>query len=175
LKVATLSAGNAFGEMSLLDDAPRMATCAAVGHVRCVALCKADFELTVPKGFLDELADQRKAEAEAKAAAAAAAASASASASANAGEVVSPPPPPLDNGSNSGGSSGSSGEPLPWVAYETIRTMAGAKSFGAYDPTKLESYLSAQDFAFRFAMEKEQFASLPKWKRDNMKRLLSLY
>jgi len=30
LKVATLSAGKAFGEMSLLDNAPRMATCRAV-------------------------------------------------------------------------------------------------------------------------------------------------
>jgi len=53
--------------------------------------------------------------------------------------------------------------------------MAATKNFGAYDPTKLESYLSAQDFACRFAMDKEKFAALPKWKRDNMKRMLSLY
>ena len=56
-----------------------------------------------------------------------------------------------------------------------MRKVASTKDFGAYDPTKLESYLSPQDFAYRFAMDKDKFAVLPKWKRDNMKRLLCLY
>jgi len=47
IRVAVLKAGDYFGEMSLLDDRPRMATVAAMEPVRVFLLYKADLEKMV--------------------------------------------------------------------------------------------------------------------------------
>ena len=43
------------------------------------------------------------------------------------------------------------------------------------DPTKKEEYLSDTEFNKVFAMSKDQFFELPKWKRDNLKRSKLLF
>lgn len=49
IRVDTLAATDFFGELSLLDDAPRTASVRALGDLKCIALSKLD--------FLDELHD----------------------------------------------------------------------------------------------------------------------
>ena len=57
--LATLKEGNFFGEMSLLNNAPRYASCVASTKegVRCLSLARHDFELCAKEslqGLLDE-------------------------------------------------------------------------------------------------------------------------
>ncbi|MBQ7159965.1 MAG: Crp/Fnr family transcriptional regulator [Treponema sp.] len=42
-----LKPGELFGEMAILDNSPRSATCMAAGHVQCLEFSKANFELLV--------------------------------------------------------------------------------------------------------------------------------
>merc|ERR1719362_2041515 len=41
--------------------------------------------------------------------------------------------------------------------------------------TERETYLSAHDFREVFAMDREEFAKLPKWRRDYLKKKHSLF
>lgn len=43
------------------------------------------------------------------------------------------------------------------------------------DSTKLESYLSEQEFRKLFGMSKKEFDTLPPWKKDNLKKAVNLY
>jgi hypothetical protein len=43
------------------------------------------------------------------------------------------------------------------------------------DPTKKEEYLSNEDFAAKFGVDKATFAAQPKWKRDAKKKELGLF
>jgi len=58
--------------------------------------------------------------------------------------------------------------------YYSITDMRQNKVPGV-DKHNREKYLSPKDFEQVFKMTKEEFAKLPKWKRDNMKRDLHLF
>jgi len=166
IKLATLDPGNYFGEMSLLNNAPRYATCKAVGDVRCLSLSKSDFELSVPKGLLDETASKRKEETDAKVTAVEAA---------KTEEVETPVQKSEEKTEEEKQKEAEANAPPPQVGYEILASMNETKVFGKYDPSKLETYLLDGEFEMRFAMDRASFYGLPKWKQSNMKRMLKLY
>lgn len=168
IKLATLDPGNYFGEMSLLNNAPRYATCKAVGDVRCLSLSMKDFELSVPKGLLDETASKRKEETDAKV---------TAVETAKEEKKDEPAAPQLSEADEQKKKEeeAKKNAPPPQVEYEVLAAMNETKEFKNYDPSKLETYLLDGEFEMRFAMDRASFYALPKWKQSNMKRMLKLY
>ena len=65
-----LRPGELFGEMAILDNSPRSATCMAAGHVQCLEFSKANFEILVAgnpqialmllKSFCKRIYDQKR-------------------------------------------------------------------------------------------------------------------
>ena len=65
------------------------------------------------------------------------------------------------------------------VSADGCYSYADLKSPGPFpdgiDVTKREEYLSPSEFDAVFKMSKAEFAALPKWKRDGLKRKLDLF
>ena len=56
----------------------------------------------------------------------------------------------------------------------TLKELQGEIPVGL-DPKKKETYLSDKDFMAMFGKNKEEFAALPKWKRDAAKKKYNLF
>nr|BAC77209.1 actin filament bundling protein P-115-ABP [Lilium longiflorum] len=65
-------------------------------------------------------------------------------------------------------------EGLPTFPYERLTT-SSADPVSEIDITKRESYLSSVEFQEKFAMSKDAFYKLPKWKQNKLKTALHLF
>ncbi len=168
----------------------RYASCVASSKegARCLSLARGDFELCAKgslQGMLDRAAAERKADTDAKAAKQAAEGGGGEGEAEGGGAdddgaktaaetTTSTSTTTTTSASAEGGGSGDAGKK--WYSYEELAAMNTVKEYArGVDPRCLERYLSDAMFEFRFAMDKERFYKLPKWKQSNMKRMLKLF
>lgn len=120
-----LDPGNYFGEMSLLLNEPRAASCIANSHVRCHRLSRVDFELCAKNELattLDKTVNRRQSEIRS-----------SISASSMAGMLQ--PGSPTGSGTPM---NAEEADAYPETSYEELKRINKTKSFGKYNPAKLE-------------------------------------
>eukprot|EP00997_Jenningsia_sp_PLL12_P009996 NODE_7098_length_473_cov_59.818396_g6283_i0.p1 GENE.NODE_7098_length_473_cov_59.818396_g6283_i0~~NODE_7098_length_473_cov_59.818396_g6283_i0.p1 ORF type:complete len:96 (-),score=9.58 NODE_7098_length_473_cov_59.818396_g6283_i0:185-439(-) len=60
-------------------------------------------------------------------------------------------------------------------SYHELVRRNYVKSYGDVVQTELEEYLTDGEFYVRFNMGKEEFASLPRWRKVERKRALMLF
>lgn len=58
---------------------------------------------------------------------------------------------------------------------EELQVFKANRDFTHVDPAKLEIYLSVEDFAMYFKMDRVAFDALPNWKKSGLKKTIGIF